>query len=48
MRNKLEQALDKLTSSTESNILDYSRKYPDTRVSYKGYTYINGERYENA
>ncbi len=46
-RNLIEQAFDKLvtTKSTDEKWLEYSRKYPDTAVRYKGKTYKNGKIY---
>tara|TARA_Y100001937_G_scaffold98175_1_gene133880 strand:+ start:46 stop:192 length:147 start_codon:yes stop_codon:yes gene_type:complete len=45
MRNLIEQAFDKLvtTKSIDQRFIEYSKKYPNTLVSYKGKTYKNGK-----
>ena len=43
-RNIIEQAFDKLvsTKSTDQRCLEYSKKYPKTKITYKGVIYKNG------
>ena len=44
-RNLIEQAFDKLvtTKSIDKRFIEYSKKYPNTTLSYKGVTYKNGK-----
>ena len=44
-RNLIEQAFDKLvtTKSIDKRFIDYSKKYPNTTISYEGVTYKNGK-----
>ena len=44
-RNLIEQAFDKLviSKSSDERFIEYSKKYPYTKVIYKGKTYKNGK-----
>ena len=46
MRNKLEQALDKMTQSKHTKIVEFTKKY-NTTINYNGKKYKNGKVYES-
>ena len=46
MRNKLEQALDKMIQSKHAKIIEFTKKH-NTTINYNGKEYKNGKVYDS-